>query len=654
MLTRFLKPLVAIAILMVSALLGWLARQAHHPSGVILHEIAWMGTRNDPYQQWIELAHTGRQPLDLKGWTLSSPNGNLQAALKGFLYPGDVLFLKREGSQPLPGVRVDGSFQGHLCASGTQLNLRDHRRRLGDSVDAWHAGDAELFATMQRRFPYRKGTRPKSWRTSQTRYDLGRGTPGFRAAPKQTREQLHYVYHAPGTINVYFNHHALTDLALYDNETNHQINLERRLTDRLRRASHRIDVAAYEINLPSLVATLMNKAAEGVIVRVLVDAKAPVDPMRVDRYRTMRLLLERLRRGVDGKIGTDDDSVLFANAPIFAVEDAHLRRMAGLPLCMRDLERSTTHARSREHQGFLLVDGERREDQTTFHPGTQMHNKFVIVDDQWVFTGSMNFTTTCIYGDIERQRRGLAGGNANHAIEINDPEIAIYYRDEFERMWGGEQHQPNPHQAVFSRRKAPRAEPHRVNVGTVPVDLYFSPGYDIIPAIVRTVDDVAFEAIEFSIFAWSDYALEQVVKKKWENDDRHRQGQRTGLALRGVFEFWDEWWSASINMTGRTSGVSSDQHPNIQWKHRPPVYRARGVRKLHHKYMILDAEHPKRATVITGSANWSANANNVNDENLLILRSATLANQFRQEFYARYLQSGGTIPETGLCIPDND
>src|SRR5690606_11344326 len=63
---------------------------------------------------------------------------------------------------------------------------------------------------------------------------------------------------------------------------------------------------------------------------------------------------------------------------------------------------------------------------------------------------------------------------------------------------------------------------------------------------------------------------------------------------------------------------------------------------LHHKYALVDAEHPAANPVtITGSHNWSRAANEANDENTLFLYSADVTNQFLQEFAQRYREAGG-------------
>ena len=41
--------------------------------------------------------------------------------------------------------------------------------------------------------------------------------------------------------------------------------------------------------------------------------------------------------------------------------------------------------------------------------------------------------------------------------------------------------------------------------------------------------------------------------------------------------------------------------------------------------------------------NWSANGEDTNDENTLIIHDAAIANQFYQEFAARYYMSYGIV-----------
>jgi phosphatidylserine/phosphatidylglycerophosphate/cardiolipin synthase-like enzyme len=70
--------------------------------------------------------------------------------------------------------------------------------------------------------------------------------------------------------------------------------------------------------------------------------------------------------------------------------------------------------------------------------------------------------------------------------------------------------------------------------------------------------------------------------------------------------------------------------------------------------LIVDQENSNNDPLVwTGSHNWSNNANNKNDENTVIIHDQNVANQFYQEFYARFIENGGSIitgtkEQTGL------
>jgi len=59
--------------------------------------------------------------------------------------------------------------------------------------------------------------------------------------------------------------------------------------------------------------------------------------------------------------------------------------------------------------------------------------------------------------------------------------------------------------------------------------------------------------------------------------------------------------------------------------------------------MIVDHDTASDPFVITGSMNWSANGEDTNDENTLIIHDADIANQFYQEFAARYYIGYGIV-----------
>ena len=63
---------------------------------------------------------------------------------------------------------------------------------------------------------------------------------------------------------------------------------------------------------------------------------------------------------------------------------------------------------------------------------------------------------------------------------------------------------------------------------------------------------------------------------------------------------------------------------------------------FHHKYSVIDADLTTVPQyVITGSHNWTTAAETSNNENTLIIQSSSIANQYLQEFVARYKAAGG-------------
>lgn len=623
----------------------YLGAHAANAQTVIFHEIAWMGTEHSPQEQWIELYNASDAYVSLTDWTLVTASGSISNRLAGRLAPGQIYLLGPHQHWELVGIPVNSYLSGYLSHEGEELRLYNSKGQLVDRVDQWHTGCSDSFATMQRVYPYTAGSHPDSWKQSTVIYDFGYGTPGFRHPPAYTEQELNQVFHGENTINVFFNQSALTEFASPNNLANHRINLEERIIDRIRQARHRIDLALYEINLPAVVDALMERAAEGLPIRLLIDAKPEQDLDRNERYRLMRVYLERMLRGMDGQLRTSDSIHIFANSPIFAVADPDYRAAFGLPRHPSDMPYKTLRIGNGQQSGHLLVDGAERAPNHYYGPGGQMHNKFILIDDYRVLTGSMNITETGIYGTYRNRLARIPDGNSNNLIDLHSPEVTEIYRAEFNQMWGSETEIPDSRTARFRSEKHQDQAAHHVRMGDIDVRILFSPGYDVIHEITSFVEEHAQTSLYFCIFAWSDSQLENVIKEKWEGSPAAGEGALTGFVLKGVFEriFWNQWWSANINMQGRTASQTSYLNPNIPWRNAPPVFRDRESRKLHHKYMLIDADTPYNPTVITGSANWSRNANEINDENTLFVHDARIVNQFVQEFYARFQQAGGEV-----------
>ncbi len=248
-----------------------------------------------------------------------------------------------------------------------------------------------------------------------------------------------------------------------------------------------------------------------------------------------------------------------------------------------------------------------------------MHNKFVIIDhrdqssalDDYLWVASANGTFS---GAVL---------NAENGLIIQDEALCAAYTAEFDEMWGDGDEIADASRSRFGERKTNNT-PHRFSVNGVWIEQYMSPSDQTEAAIVQSIRS-AQQSLYFCIYSFTStpilYALEELF----------RQSQGFGLA--GVF---DEEASGDRNSVySRMAGIGASA-----WSPPANVWLEQSPYLLHHKYLIVDAggENPK---VITGSHNWSYSAEHSNDENTLIFYSRALANQYLQEFSARYQEAGG-------------
>jgi phosphatidylserine/phosphatidylglycerophosphate/cardiolipin synthase-like enzyme len=459
-------------------------------------------------------------------------------------------------------------------------------------------------------------------------------------------EQLNNVGTADGSINVYFLRQAVESGATTGNEANYNVNLETKLTSRLATATSTIDFATYELDLPNVVDELIDRAANGVRVRVVADAKDPLneDTSEDASYKRARVYYERILRGADNTIGTSDDGHLMADSAIFAVEDSTFRTANGLPSTPTGLTSVSVKVGTVTKTGYLLGAAELKDTagglNNHYSWGDQMHNKFAVVDGTWTFTGSWNFTINDTYGSEANRTAGVLSGHTNHAVEIRSGDLADQYVAEFEEMWGSTTATPDHSVSNFHNRKTDTST-HTVSVGGKTVEVYFSPNEGGLTRVVDAVDVDADLSAHFCIYAFSDQALTDALKTKWEGSASELTGTLTGFDLQGVMEsgYWNQYWSASLDMTAR----DGDPDQSTKWNNKASVYFDGEDSLLHHKYMILDANSVSDPMVITGSMNWSANGDDTNDENTLIIHDAAIANQFYQEFAARLYMAFGVV-----------
>jgi len=228
-------------------------------------------------------------------------------------------------------------------------------------------------------------------------------------------------------------------------------------------------------------------------------------------------------------------------------------------------------------------------------PAGIMHNKFIIVDanstnNSWVMGGSTNWTNPSnLFNDY------------NNLIFIQDEAIAKAYTLEFEEMWGG----------TFGTNKLDNT-PHNFKVNGKDVEVYFSPSDQTTSRISEFINEVDY-TLEFGLlgFTRDDLGLAVIAK----------DGE-FGVNVRGIIEQENINGSEFADLIA--AGVNVKSHTGITYQ-------------FHHKYAIADANVvASDPTVLTGSHNWSSNAENNSDENIIVIHDATIANIYLQEFTERF------------------
>jgi phosphatidylserine/phosphatidylglycerophosphate/cardiolipin synthase-like enzyme len=219
-----------------------------------------------------------------------------------------------------------------------------------------------------------------------------------------------------------------------------------------------------------------------------------------------------------------------------------------------------------------------------------MHNKFAVADGEWVWTGSYNPTVN----DTEK--------NNNNAILIRSAEAAGIFEREFMEMFRdkifGNRREAGPFSGIWNN--------YYVKIGDTDINVYFSPEDNIERIIVKRLAK-AESSIHFMAFSFtSDPIGEMMIKKSKE-----------GVRVYGLFERKGSKNSHSEYMKMKLEGlpVKLDHNRNL----------------MHHKVIIIDAYR-----VITGSYNFSRNAQNYNDENILIIDNREIAAEYLAEFNRLY------------------
>jgi phosphatidylserine/phosphatidylglycerophosphate/cardiolipin synthase-like enzyme len=211
-----------------------------------------------------------------------------------------------------------------------------------------------------------------------------------------------------------------------------------------------------------------------------------------------------------------------------------------------------------------------------------MHDKFMIIDKSEVWVGSMNFTDSGAYDDN------------NNLMRIRSTKIVENYLTEFEEMFNDDMFGPD----IVGQTPNPT-----VTIDGTRIDVFFSPDDGVLASLVPVLAG-AEECIYFLAYSFTSNQLGEIVRQKAE----------TGITIAGVMD--DE-------QVRSNQGTEYDPFRQTDLD-----VRIDGIDGLmHHKVFIVDEK-----IVVLGSYNFSQNAEERNDENLMIIYDPVIAEQFLFEF----------------------
>jgi phosphatidylserine/phosphatidylglycerophosphate/cardiolipin synthase-like enzyme len=214
------------------------------------------------------------------------------------------------------------------------------------------------------------------------------------------------------------------------------------------------------------------------------------------------------------------------------------------------------------------------------HRSALMHNKFAIFDQSIVWTGSTNFT----YNGFTR--------NNNNAIWIKDVTVAEIFENEFDEMVDGNF---GPFSPSYQYKQLTKVDGSRIIILFGSEDSTIN---EINYYLNNAKQNIVMMTFSFTHDDMGDILVEKI---------------RQGVTVANIFEKRGSMteYSELPRLYCAGAHVRQDGNPG----------------SMHHKVIIIDGE-----IVITGSLNFTQNATQKNDENVVIIYDPQIAESYIHEF----------------------
>lgn len=206
-----------------------------------------------------------------------------------------------------------------------------------------------------------------------------------------------------------------------------------------------------------------------------------------------------------------------------------------------------------------------------------MHDKFLVLKNKGVWTGSTNISATCLGTEY----------NANASIYIPGPEVAAIFEDEFRQMFDEGRF------SIYKEMTGPKAL--RFKDGTR-LEVFFSPQDRPVEKAIIPFIRSAKSTLDIAMFVLSH---PEIIS---EIEAAAKRGVKVRLLVDALFAARD----TSPVQRLRNSGVD--------------VRIENWGGKMHMKSAVADG-----TTSVIGSMNWTEAGGNQNDENTMIIKNPGLA-----------------------------
>ena len=142
------------------------------------------------------------------------------------------------------------------------------------------------------------------------------------------------------------------------------------------------------------------------------------------------------------------------------------------------------------------------------------------------------------------------------------------------------------------------------------VDVFFCPADRCEDRAVNAIAN-SKESVDVAIYSFTSKEIEQALLK----------AKAKGVKVRVILDYVQSSQESSVAKGLQAKGVDVRIYPKST--------------VMHNKYAVIDNK-----VVITGSFNWTTNADERNRENLLVSNSPALAEKYESDFFKLWIEAG--------------